>query len=153
MITTSDYETPLGRESSCGSSSADALLLRERRRRRRRRRSTNDIGYVAAANALLASGSNLASDCSSRQGGEGEGRVRERERTHSRLRRAASKGLREFWQIDGACEVLLADNGLRRDACVFGLDFFALRKHTVMSGIRDRIAGLRERAKTAPGRL
>jgi hypothetical protein len=112
-------------------------------RRRWRRRSTPDIRrpQFAAPNA------SKSSDSSSM-----------RSRSKTRLRRVTSRSLREFWQVDGAacCDALaLASHlPLQDEAVARGLSFFATtRRHAVMEGIRQRIAGLRRRAETAPERL
>ena len=56
--------------------------------------------------------------------------------------------------MDGAtCDVVLACHLPQDDAVVRQLSFFETRRHAVMDGIRQRIAGLRRRAETAPGRL
>lgn len=69
-----------------------------------------------------------------------------------RLRRAANRSLRDLWQLDGACDVVLASH-LPQDHVVCSLSVFATRRHAVMDGIRQRIAGLRRRAETAPAWL
>ena len=115
-------------------------------RRRWRRRSTPDI-----RRSLAASGSGSGSDCC--RGGDISS-LREGVRNKIRLRRAASRSLREFWQVDGACEIVLACQLVPQDdAVVRQLSVFETRRHAVMDGIRQRIAGLRRRAGTAPGRL
>ena len=81
-----------------------------------------------------------------------------------RLRRAASRSFRGIWQggIDGAYDdsCLLAPHLLQvspQKDCVSAaagiVSRFAMRRHAVMEVIRERIAGLRRRAETAPGRL
>jgi hypothetical protein len=83
-----------------------------------------------------------------------------------RFRRAASRSFRGIWQggIDGAYDAscLLAPHLLQMPVppqkdCVSAaagvVSRFAMRRHAVMEGIRERIAGLRRRAETAPGRL
>lgn len=117
-------------------------------RRRWRRRSTPEIRRSLPASAS-GSGSDYYqgddSNSSSREGPAGE---------KSRLRRATSKSLREFWQVDGACcDIVLAGHLPQDDVVARQLSFFATRRHAVMDGIRQRIAGLRKRAETAPGRL
>jgi hypothetical protein len=75
-------------------------------------------------------------------------------RSKRRLPRAMSRNMKELWQVDGACDVLLASHLLPQDDHDnLDLRFFATRRHVVMEGIRQRIAGLRRRAETAPGRL
>ena len=81
-----------------------------------------------------------------------------------RFRRAASRSFRGIWQggIDGAYDAscLLAPHLLQvspQKDCVSAaagvVSRFAMRRHAVMEGIRERIAGLRRRAETAPGKL
>jgi hypothetical protein len=57
--------------------------------------------------------------------------------------------------VDGAaaCDVVLACHLPQNDAVVRRMSLFETRRHAVMDGIRLRIAGLRRRAETAPGRL
>jgi hypothetical protein len=86
-------------------------------------------------------------------------------RPSTRFRRAASRSFRGIWQggIDGAYDAscLLAPHLLQMPVspqkdCLSTagvVSRFAMRRHTVMEGIRERIAGLRLRAETAPGRL
>ena len=75
-------------------------------------------------------------------------------RNKAHLRRAASRSLREFWQVDGtASDVVLACHLPQDGTVARQLSFFETRRHAVMDGIRQRIAGLRVRAETAPGRL
>ena len=73
----------------------------------------------------------------------------------TRFRRAASRSLRGPWQGDGACDALLLASHLQQQQAspVGVVSHFAVRRHAVMEGIRERIAGLRQRAETAPGRL
>jgi hypothetical protein len=117
-------------------------------RRRWRRRSTPDIRRPQlAADPSPARKKDYRSDSSSM-----------RSKSKTRLRRVASRSLREFWQVDGAacCDALaLASHlPLQDEAVARGLSLFATtRRHVVMEGIRQRIAGLRRRAETAPGRL
>jgi hypothetical protein len=91
-------------------------------------------------------------------------------RPSTRFRRTASRSFRGIWQggIDGAYDAscLLAPHLLQQmlaspqKDCVSAaaaaagvVSRFAMRRHAVMEGIRERIAGLRLRAETAPGRL
>jgi hypothetical protein len=86
-------------------------------------------------------------------------------RPSTRFRRAASRSFRGIWQggIDGAYDAscLLAPHLLQMPVspqkdCLSAagvVSRFAMRRHAVMEGIRERIAGLRLRAETAPGRL
>lgn len=102
-------------------------------------------------------------------------------RPSTRFRRAASRSFRGIWQggIDGAHDpgsraslsyesCLLAaaaphllqmqasphKNCVSAAAAAAGVvSRFAMRRHAVMEGIRERIAGLRRRAGTAPGML
>lgn len=88
-------------------------------------------------------------------------------RPSTRFRRATSRSFRGIWQggIDGAYDAscLFAPHLLQqmpvspqKDCCVSTagvVSRFAMRRHAVMEGIRERIAGLRLRAETAPGRL
>lgn len=104
-------------------------------RRRWRRRSTPDI------RRSLARSESVCRDTGS-----------VRDMSKSRLRRATSRSLREFWQVDGSCDVLLASH-LPQDEVSRKVSIFAMRRHAVMDDIRQRIAGLRRRAETAPGRL
>ena len=118
-------------------------------RRRWRRRSTPNLRRSLNASA---SGSG-SSDCC-RGSGDTSSSFREGVRNKARIRRAASRSLREFWQLDGTTsDVVLACHLPQDDAVVRQLSFFETRRHAVMDGIRQRIAGLRTRAETAPGRL
>ena len=88
------------------------------------------------------------------------------------FRRAASRSFRGIWQggdgtYDAASSCLLAAPHLlqqqvspRKNDCLSAaataagvVSRFAMRRHAVMEGIKERIAGLRSRAETAPGRL
>lgn len=111
-------------------------------------RRSNTTGELKAARSPRSRGSTDVTDSS------GHASAREgSERSRSRLRRVASRGFREFWQVDGACD---ARSFVPRESGVdvfLGMEFFATRRHAVTAGIRERIAGLRRRARTAPGRL
>jgi hypothetical protein len=91
-----------------------------------------------------------------------------RSKPSTRFRRAASRSFRGVWQGgDGACDsalLLAASHHLQQvspqKTCISAaataagvVSRFAMRRHAVMEGIRERIAGLRSRAETAPGRL
>jgi hypothetical protein len=91
-----------------------------------------------------------------------------RSRPSTRFRRAASRSFRGVWQGgDGACDsalLLAASHHLQQisppKTCISAaataagvVSRFAMRRHAVMEGIRERIAGLRSRAETAPARL
>jgi hypothetical protein len=88
------------------------------------------------------------------------------------FRRAASRSFRGIWQggdgaYDAASSCMLAAPHLlqqqvspRKNDCLSAaataagvVSRFAMRRHAVMEGIKERIAGLRSRAETAPGRL
>jgi hypothetical protein len=88
----------------------------------------------------------------------------------TRFRRAASRSFRGIWRGgDGAHDPassclltaphLLMQVSPQKD-CISAaataagvVSRFAMRRHAIMEGIRERIAGLRRRAETAPGRL
>jgi hypothetical protein len=118
-------------------------------RRRWRRRSTPDIRRPQQ----LATTPSPARHCAKSSDSSSL-----RSKSKTRLRRAAARSLREFWQVDGAvcCDAIaLASHlPLQDEAVARGLSLFATtRRHVVMEGIRLRIAGLRRRAETTLGRL
>ena len=84
--------------------------------------------------------------------GSGRGRGRLPTTASTRFRRAASRSFRGIWQADGACDTLLLASHLQASPAGVA-SRFVMRRHAVMDGIRERIAGLRRRAETAPGRL
>lgn len=84
--------------------------------------------------------------------GRGRGRGRLPTTASTRFRRAASRSFRGIWQADGACDTLLLASHLQASPAGVA-SRFVMRRHAVMDGIRERIAGLRRRAETAPGRL
>lgn len=70
-----------------------------------------------------------------------------------------SKSLKDYWQLDGVVEIVSAAatvgsaSAQRPHHNPLELGMFAVGRRPVMFGIRERIAGLRTRAQTAPSRI
>jgi len=69
-----------------------------------------------------------------------------------------SKSLKDYWQLDGVVGMVSAAtmgsaSAQKPQRNPLELGMFAVGRRPVMFGIRERIAGLRTRAQTAPSRI